>query len=1023
MSGRLKFDLHGVGRALPVLFGAVLIAAGGLSAALEVATSAPASAQVTVPSAPQDVSGTPGNGSVIASWSAPASNGGSPITGYTDCATPTGGGTPVCDNLGASATSDTISGLTNGDNYFVWVYATNASGTGVPAGTSNENPVTPTTSTTPPEPQDVTATPGNESVTLNWLPPADSTGGPITGYDACATLSPTTVCSSVGPSTTSATVSGLTNGKPYDVYVYATNANGNGASQYAMNGEVSTPTTSASDVPSAPQDMVVTTGNQTITVTWQAPASNGGSAITGYNTCYIPAQRPGGGCFAPSSTATSQTMNVGTNETSYDVYMFAKNANGDGTLAWWSSNPVIASTAPNAPADVTATAGDGTIAVSWQAPESNGSVITTYTDCATPTGGGTPVCDNPGASANDSDTISGLTNGTAYDVAVYATNADGNGHSTSASNNPLTPVGVPTAPQDVSGTPGNGSIAVTWEAPASDGGSPITGYTDCATPTVGGTPVCDNPGASATSDTISGLTNGTAYDVAVYATNTDGNSLSTSASNNPLTPVSVPTAPQDVSGTPGNGSIAVTWEAPASDGGSPITGYTDCATPTVGGTPVCDNPGASATSDTISGLTNGTAYDVADYATNTDGNSLSTSASNNPLTPSTVPTAPQDVSGTPGNGSIAVTWEAPASDGGSPITGYTDCATPTVGGTPVCDNPGASATSDTISGLTNGTAYDVADYATNTDGNSLSTSASNNPLTPSTVPTAPQDVSGTPGNGSIAVTWEAPASDGGSPISGYTDCATPTVGGTPVCDNPGASATSDTISGLTNGTAYDLAVYATNANGNSLSTSASNNPLTPVGVPTAPQDVSGTPGNGSVIASWSASTSDGGSPITGYTDCATPTGGGTPVCDNPGASATSDTISGLTNGTAYDLAVYATNANGNSLSTSASNNPIAATAEAPLFTSAASNTVKKHSHKVNFILKAKGTAKHSPVVTISAGTGLPSWLSVSTFTRAKKDVYKLTGRVPANAAGAYTFTLVATNSAGEAIQSFTLHVT
>src|SRR5205085_12667200 len=37
--------------------------------------------------------------------------------------------------------------------------------------------------------------------------------------------------------------------------------------------------------------------------------------------------------------------------------------------------------------------------------------------------------------------------------------------------------GTPGAPQNVTATAGDGKVKVTWDPPASDGGSPITGYT------------------------------------------------------------------------------------------------------------------------------------------------------------------------------------------------------------------------------------------------------------------------------------------------------------------------------------------------------------------------------------------------------------------------------------------------------------------------------------------------------------------------------------------------------------------
>jgi hypothetical protein len=94
---------------------------------------------------------------------------------------------------------------------------------------------------------------------------------------------------------------------------------------------------------------------------------------------------------------------------------------------------------------------------------------------------------------------------------------------------------APGAPTGVSAVPGNTQISVSWTAPASDGGSAITGYTVSAQ--ADGTTVTqtlNNP--SATSAVIGGLTNGTGYDVTVAAVNAIGTGPAAAASGNPVTP-------------------------------------------------------------------------------------------------------------------------------------------------------------------------------------------------------------------------------------------------------------------------------------------------------------------------------------------------------------------------------------------------------------------------------------------------------------------------------------------------------
>jgi fibronectin type 3 domain-containing protein len=93
-------------------------------------TEASATPQATVPSAPLGVTASAGNAAVTVSWSAPASNGGSPVTGYNVYrgTSPGGeGGTPVASNV--TATSFTDTGLANGTTYYYRVAAVNAAGT------------------------------------------------------------------------------------------------------------------------------------------------------------------------------------------------------------------------------------------------------------------------------------------------------------------------------------------------------------------------------------------------------------------------------------------------------------------------------------------------------------------------------------------------------------------------------------------------------------------------------------------------------------------------------------------------------------------------------------------------------------------------------------------------------------------------------------------------------------------------------------------------------------------------------
>ena len=125
---------------------------------------------------------------------------------------------------------------------------------------------------------------------------------------------------------------------------------------------------------------------------------------------------------------------------------------------------------PAAPTGVSATAGNGQATVSWTAPATGGSPITSYTvtpfigSAAQPS---TTVTGTPPATTT---TVTGLSNGTTYTFTVTATNSVGTGPASAPSNGvaPSLP-SAPAAPAGVSAIGGNAQATVTWTAPANGG--------------------------------------------------------------------------------------------------------------------------------------------------------------------------------------------------------------------------------------------------------------------------------------------------------------------------------------------------------------------------------------------------------------------------------------------------------------------------------------------------------------------------------------------------------------------------
>jgi hypothetical protein len=366
--------------------------------------------------------------------------------------------------------------------------------------------------------------------------------------------------------------------------------------------------------------VAATGGNASATVTWTAPVDNGGFAIDFYTVTATPG---GQTATTPDGTTLSATVGGLTNGTSYTFTVTAHNVEPSVGDPSESSNPVTPATVPGAPAIGTATPGQGQATVSWSAPAANGSPITGYTVTSTP-GGFTATVNGTTLSA----TVAGLTNGTSYTFTVHATNGAGSGPESAPSNAVSPAATVPGAPTGVAASPGNASAIITWSAPADTGGSAVLSYT-VTTSGPGAVPSPVTVGGSTTAVAVNGLTNGVAYTFTVTATNVagDGPASTPSAA---VVPGTVPGAPTGVSASPGDGSVTVTWLAPAGQGGSALISFT--VTTSGPGVVPSVTVAAPASTATVGGLTNGVAYTFKVKATNSAGSGPA-SASVGPVIP------------------------------------------------------------------------------------------------------------------------------------------------------------------------------------------------------------------------------------------------------------------------------------------------------------------------------------------------------------------------------------------------------
>ena len=226
---------------------------------------------------------------------------------------------------------------------------------------------------------------------------------------------------------------------------------------------------------------------------------------------------------------------------------------------------------PAAPTGVAVAGGDSSLSIVWTAPYSD-LAITGYVVEYTPAGGSATTRSTSGSATVYLLTF--LTNGTAYTVRVAAVSAAGTGPYSSASS-PATPATTPGAPTSLAATAGNAQVALSWAAPASNGGATITDYAAQFSSNGGSTWTTFADGTStATSATVTGLTNGTAYVFRVAATNAAGTgNYSGTASGTPIS-VALTVSPTTIVGQIGGGSAVFTFSGDGTASSKLSTGGT-----------------------------------------------------------------------------------------------------------------------------------------------------------------------------------------------------------------------------------------------------------------------------------------------------------------------------------------------------------------------------------------------------------------------------------------------------------------
>ncbi len=434
------------------------------------------------------------------------------------------------------------------------------------------------------------------------VPPSNDGGSPITGYRIERatgtdgdfmelTFSDSTQFGIIG--TTFLGEPGLRSVTTYRYRVFAINNDGVGpASNIAS-------ITTGTRAPDPPRNLTATsTRPDEIILNWVTPADDGGTPIIGYHIrrVALPSRQAATTLVANAGVVTSYTDPVSAGKSySYEVFTIStlKSAMRPfSPLQSQSSRSVNATSvspaiAPDAPTGLMgAVQGQSQIDLTWTASLRNGGApITGYRiERSSQTSFATLVVAGSTTPGVTEFMDTGLDPGSTYHYRIKAVNNAGNSApsntfsgTTRASNT------VPDAPTGLMEVVQNqNQIDLTWTAPLSNGGSPITGYRiERATGTGGNFMdlVADTMDPATTSYVNTGLMAATTYRYRVSTIN----ALGTGAASNTViamtTAVTAPSVPRAFSSVPAENvtlnrnNVTLHWLPPLDDGGVPITGY------------------------------------------------------------------------------------------------------------------------------------------------------------------------------------------------------------------------------------------------------------------------------------------------------------------------------------------------------------------------------------------------------------------------------------------------------------------
>ncbi len=385
------------------------------------------------------------------------------------------------------------------------------------------------------------------------------------------------------------------------------------------------------------------------------------------------------------------------------------------------------------------------------------------------------------------------------------------------------------APTTLIATPGNAHVSLAWTA-----ASGATSYNILRSTTSGTNYAAIASGLTYPSYTDAAVTNNTAYYYVVTASASGATSAySPEVSAVPIPP---PAAPINLTVTPGDAQVVLSWTAAAS-----ATSYTVLRSTTSGSGYAVVASGLTDNTYTDSAIANGTTYYYAVTASGDGGTSALSSQTS--ATPVGAPAAPGTLTAMAGNARVSLVWTASPN-----ATSYSVLRSTTSGTDYATIASGVTDVSYADTNVINNSAYYYVVTASGTGGSSeYSPQAFAVPVAP---PAAPANLAATAGKGQVSLVW-----DGVELAASYAVLRSTTSGSGYSQIASGLALPSCIDTAVTAGVTYYYVVTASNAGGTGpASAQASAIPAAPDIPPTAPANLIALGGSGVVNLVWSAAT-------------------------------------------------------------------------------------------------------------------------------------------------------------------------